>query len=124
MMTSKGDPGRPEGHAHLIQSWRRLAVQLGPLVGDNGFCALFGRACRLVSPEFRWLSTMPPCKSCDAQVGALDTLLASVAPEQAEAAHAALLKTFTELLAALIGQALATRLVDAALLDGNAQEHT
>ena len=101
MMTSKGDPGRPEGHAHLIQSWRRLAVQLGPLVGDNGFCALFGRACRLVSPEFRWLSTMPPCKSCDAQVGALDTMLA-----------------------ALIGQALATRLVDAALLDGNAQEHT
>ena len=67
---------------------------------------------------------MPPCKSCDAQVGALDTMLASVAPEQAEAAHAALLKTFTELLAALIGQALATRLVDAALLDGNAQEHT
>lgn len=123
MMTSKGDPGRLEGHAHLIQSWRRLAVQLGPLVGDNGFCALFGRACRLASPEFRWLGAMPPCKSCDAQVGALDTMLASVAPEQAEAAHAVLLKTFTELLAALIGQALATRLVDAALLDGNAQEH-
>ena len=121
MMTSKGDTGRPEGHAHLIQAWRRLAVQLGPLIGDNGFCALFGRACRLVGPEFRWLAGTPACKACDAQVGALDAMLAGVTPEQAEAACAALLKTFTELLAALIGQALATRLVDAALLDGNAQ---
>ncbi|MBQ5946816.1 hypothetical protein [Massilia sp. ST3] len=126
MMTSKGDPGRSEGHAHLIQSWRRLAVQLGPLIGDNGFCALFGRACRLVGPDHRWLAGTPPCKACDAQVGALDAMLASVAPDQAEAAHAALLRTFTELLAALIGQALATRLVDAALLDAkeqNPQEH-
>lgn len=126
MMTSKGDPGRPEGHAHLIATWRRLGAQLGPLIGDNGFCALFGRACRLAGPEFRWLTDAPPCRSCEAQVGALDTILASVAPGQAEAAHAALLKTFTELLAALIGQGLATRLVDAALNDGNeqnAQEH-
>ena len=126
MMTSKGDPGRPAGHAHLIASWRRLCAQLGPLIGDNGFCALFGRACRLVAPEFRWLAETPACKSCEGQVGALDTILASVAPEQAEAAHAALLRTFTELLAALIGPGLATRLVDAALLGGNeqnAQEH-
>ena len=126
MMTSKGEPGRLEGHAHLIASWRRLCAQLGPLIGDNGFCALFGRACRLAGPEFSWVTGMPACKTCDAQVGALDAILAGVAPEQAEAAHAALLRTFTELLAALIGQALATRLVDAALLNGNeqnAQEH-
>lgn len=126
MMTSKGDPARSESYTHLIQAWRRIAEQLGPLVGDNGFCALFGRACRLVGPEHRWLAATAAAKSCESQVEALGAMFSSVSPEQAEAAHAALLHTFTELLAALIGQAMATRLLDAALPDGkeqNAQEH-
>lgn len=126
MMTSKSGPGRSEGHAHLIQSWRRLADQLGPLIGDNGFCALFGRACRVVGPDFRWLADTSPCKTRDTQINALDEMLASVAPEHALAAHAALLQTFTGLLASLIGQALAARLIDAAARDGdekNEQEH-
>jgi len=126
MMTSKGGPGRSEEHIQLIQSWRRLADQLGPLIGDSGFCALYGRACRLVGPEFGWLADTQPCKTRDSQITALDELLASVAPDHAKAAHAALLHTFTELLASLIGQALARRLLDAAARDGeekNAQEH-
>lgn len=126
MMTSKGGPGRSDEHVQLIQSWRRLADQLGPLIGDSGFCALYGRACRLAGPEFKWLAETPPCKTRDSQISALDELLASVAPDHAKAAHAALLKTFTELLASLIGQALARRLLDAAARDGeekNAQEH-
>ncbi len=126
-MVTQGDPGRPEGHAHLIQSWLRLADQLGFLIGDNGFCALFGRACRMVSPEFRWLADMPQCKTRATQIEALDGMLASVAPEHAQAAHAALLLKLSELLAALIGQALTRRLLDAAALDEdeqkNPQEH-
>ena len=125
-MTSKDDPGRSEEHLHLIQSWRRLADQLGPLIGDSGFCALYGRACRLAGPDYKWLAEVPPCKTRDAQIKALDELLASVAPEHATAAHAALLQSFTELLASLIGDALARRLLDAAARDGdekNAQEH-
>lgn len=126
MMTSEGDPGRSEEHSRLIESWRRLADQLGPLIGDTGFCALYGRACRLVGPEFRWLADTPPCKTRDAQIKALDDMLASVSPEHAQAAHAALLQTFTDLLASLIGHGLARRLLDAAMRDGeekNAQEH-
>lgn len=126
MMTSKGDPGRSEEHVYLIQSWRHLADQLGPLIGDSGFCALYTRACRLVGPEFRWLADTPPCKTRDSQIKALDGMLASVAPDHAQAAHAALLQTFTDLLASLIGHALARRLLDAAARDGeekNAQEH-
>lgn len=125
MMTSKGGPGRSEEHAQLIRSWRRLADQLGPLIGDSGFCALFGRACRVVGPEYGWLADTPPCKTHDTQINALDDMLASVAPEQAHAAHTALLKTFTELLASLIGQGLARRLTEAAARAGeekNAQE--
>jgi len=119
MMTSKGGPGRSEGHAHLIDSWRRLADQLGPLIGDSGFCAMFGRACRVVGPEYKWLADTAPCKTRDTQINALDEMLASVAPEHALAAHAALLRTFTELLDALIGPALARRLLDAAGRDGD-----
>lgn len=126
MITRKGDSALVGGHAQLAQSWQRLADQLGPLIGDNGFCALFCRATRLLGPEYRWLAASP-CKARDAQIEAFAIMLANVAPEQAKAAHAALLHTFTELLAALIGQALATRLLDAASLGGNeqknAQEH-
>lgn len=126
MMTSKGDPGRSEEHLLLIQSWRHLADQLGPLIGDNGFCALFGRALRLVGPEYKWLTSAPPCKTRDAQINALDDMLASVAPDLAKAAHAALLQTFTDLLASLIGHALARRLQGAAMGVGEekkVQEH-
>jgi hypothetical protein len=119
MMTSKSGPGRSEGHAHLIQSWRRLADQLGPLIGDSGFCALFGRACRVVGPEYKWLADTPPCKTRDTQINALDEMLASVAPEHALAAHAALLQSFTGLLTALIGPGLARRLSDAAARTGD-----
>ena len=126
MMTSKGDPGRSEEHLLLIQSWRRLADQLGPLIGDSGFCALYGRALRLVGPEYTWLATTAPCKTRDAQISALDDMLASVAPDLAHTAHAALLQTFTDLLASLIGHALARRLLDAAMDGGEdkkVQEH-
>lgn len=125
MMTSKGDPGRSEEHVLLIQAWHRLADQLGPLIGDSGFCALYGRACRLAGPDYKWLADTLPCKTRDAQISALDDILASVAPDQAKAAHAALLQAFTDLLASLVGHALARRLLDAAALDGedkNAQE--
>ena len=123
-MTSKGDPGRSVEHLLLIQSWRRLADQLGPLIGDNGFCALYGRALRLVG--YTWLATTAPCKTRAAQIDALDDMLASVAPDLAQVAHAALLQTFTDLLASLIGHALARRLLDAATVDGEekkVQEH-
>lgn len=118
MMTSKGGPGRSEVHARLIHAWRRLADQLGPLIGDSGFCALFGRACRVVAPEYRWLADTPGCKTRDAQIGALDDMLASVAPALAQEANAALLRTFASLLASLIGEALARRLLEAAARDG------
>jgi hypothetical protein len=126
MMTSKGDPGRSVEHLLLIQSWRRLADQLGPLIGDNGFCALYSRALRLVGPDYTWLATTAPCKTRAAQIDALDDMLASVAPDLAQVAHAALLQTFTDLLASLIGHALARRLLDAATVDGEekkVQEH-
>ena len=126
MMTSKGEPGRSEEHLLLIQSWRRLADQLGPLIGDSGFCALYGRALRLVGPEYTWLAPSAPCNTRDAQINALDDILASVAPDLAYMAHAALLQTFTDLLASLIGHALARRLLDAAMDGGEdkkVQEH-
>lgn len=103
--------------APILEPWRRLASQLGPLIGDSGFCALFGRALRLARPAHDWPEPVSPCKSIDIQLAWLDEVLAAVEPAQAAVANAALLGRFTELLASLIGQALTKRILDATSLN-------
>lgn len=112
MTTSTGGQG---DRAHILEPWRRLASQLGPLIGDSGFCALFGRALRLARAAHDWPEPGSPCKSIDHQLAWLGEVLAAAEPAQAGAANAALLGRFTELLATLIGQALTDRILDASL---------
>jgi hypothetical protein len=111
----------------LLQPWSRLAEKLSPLIGDSGFCALYGRATRLVNPEFGWLAANHSGNSIESLLGALQDGFASVEAAIAQPANTALLNTFTKLLSALIGEALTRRVLDAAT-DGwdeqkNAQEH-
>jgi hypothetical protein len=110
MATGEGAcaPGAVE---RLLQRWHWLAEKLTPLVGERGFCALYARAARLVLPSFGWL-TASQSISCTA--GLIDTLRAdlhSVDPATAEAGNTALFTTFTQLLTALIGEALTNRLL-------------
>jgi uncharacterized membrane protein YbjE (DUF340 family) len=98
----------------LLQPWRQLAVQLSPLIGDSGFCALFGRAARLSTAQFSWLASMPSGKSIDALLVALGHHLASAGHVQASLANEVLLTTFTKLLTGLIGGALTMQILDSA----------
>jgi hypothetical protein len=113
--TSAGATSPPEPNARHPQQWLRLAHQLSPLVGENGFCALYARAVRLVRPEFDWLSGNQSSKSVEQLMETLTSDFRSVEPAVADRAHAALLNTFTKLLSALIGEALTIRLSDSAL---------
>ena len=114
LMTSTGAARPLQGNEHLLQPWRRLARHLSPLIGESGFCALYGRASRLVQPDHGWLASTPASKSIDGLIMALGGTFGTVNADAARAANGALLNTFTMLLSDLIGEALTIRLLHSA----------
>jgi hypothetical protein len=105
------DTARPAYAVPLVQTWSRLRRQLVPLIGDNGFGALFGRTLRLVAPVYPWLSVDASRKTGASLLAALESDLAGADAAAASAANEALMSTFTRQLGALIGPALTTRLL-------------
>jgi hypothetical protein len=97
--------------------WERLANHLTPLIGDGGFCALYGRAVRLAAPEFKWITASQSTQSIDSLFQALREDFASVDATVAAQANNLLLDTYTGLLSALIGEVLTTRLMHSAWSD-------
>jgi hypothetical protein len=125
--TSTGAAGQPLDSERLLHPWKRLALHLSPLIGESGFCALYGRALRLAIPGFEWLKAAQPGKSAEQSLVTLAGVYAGVHVDAASAANTVLLNTFTQLLSALIGQALTNRLLESAWNGKhgheNAQEH-
>jgi len=114
-VTASGGATNPlGGTAQLLQPWARLARHLSPLIGESGFCALFGRAGRLVAPQFDWFPATSSFKTIDVLIAALRQSFDGVSADEARIGNIALLDTFTRLLAGLIGDALTNRLLDAA----------
>ena len=105
------DTPRPAHALPLVQTWSRLSRQLVPLIGENGFGALFGRTLRLVAPTHPWLRVDALHKTAGTLLAALEADLAEANAALAQAAHDALMSTFTRQLGALIGPALTARLL-------------
>jgi hypothetical protein len=115
-----------EAREDLLQPWMRLAERLSPLIGDSGFCALYGRTVQLAGGQFDWLPDSHSCKSIGHLFATLRERYGAVDPALAGIANAALLTTFTKLLTTLIGEALTNRLLCATAAGDqheNAQEH-
>jgi hypothetical protein len=112
------DDGKTQPQAGVpvdrLRPWRRISGQLVTLIGESGFCALFGRALRTLAARYEWLSVDPTRKSIVGLLGALEGDLAGVAPAVADTANAELLTTFTRQLSSLIGEALTARLLQQA----------
>jgi len=111
-----------------LRPWRRISGQLVTLIGESGFCALFGRAIRTMAVRYDWLSVDTSRKAIDGLLVALERDLAGVERAVADIANAELLNTFTRQLSSLIGEALTARLLEqarAAEQDGpeDVQEH-
>lgn len=98
----------------LLHPWKQLDQIISPLIGESGFCALYGRTIRLVTPHFDWLHAAPPGKNAEQSFVALAAIYRTVHVDAATAANTALLTTFTELLSGLIGAALTSRLLESA----------
>jgi hypothetical protein len=109
--------------AALVLPWRRLSEQLVPLVGESGFCGLFGRALRLSTPRFERLSSCDSARPVADLLTSLTRTLNQIGPEQASVANDALLGTFTTLLGALIGEALTKQLLNVAVVSEDGQKH-
>jgi len=107
----------------MVRPWLRLADQLTPMIGESGFCALFGRALRTAGPSAQPLAGCSAARPLGALFTSLTTLLNETGPEEAARANDALLGTFTALLGTLIGEALTTQLLHIALVSGNGQKH-
>lgn len=103
----------------LMVPWRRIGEHLVPLIGELGFCALFGRAARLLAARYDWIDADASCKSAVALLAALEQAMAATDPAEARIANAELLATFTRQLSALVGEALTARLL-ATATDGPA----
>lgn len=121
-MTNSTDAQNPAPESsELILPWRRIAQQLCPLIGDSGFCALFGRAVHVVGPEHAWLAPQQSCRAPDQLFSLLEERLALVDAGRAAAANEFLLRTFTQLLATLIGEALTQRVLSSAMATADPQ---
>jgi hypothetical protein len=107
----------------LVQPWLRLSEQLMPLIGESGFCALFGRALRLSAPRFERLSSCDGARPVADLFMSLARTLNEIGPEHAGAANAVLLETFTTLLGTLIGEALTKQLLHVAQVGAEGQKH-
>jgi hypothetical protein len=129
MTNSKGAQELTAGRGDPLQPWRQIASQLCPLIGESGFCALFGRAVHVVGPDHAWLAPHQSCRSPEQLFSTLAERMLLADPEHAAMANDALLRTFTQLLAALIGERLSQQLLasvtaaaDPAADQQNAQE--
>jgi hypothetical protein len=100
----------------MMAPWRRIGEQL--VIGELGFCALFGRAARLLAARYVWIDADASCKSAVALLAALEQAMVAVHPAEAAIANAELQATFTRQLSALVGEALTARLL-ATATDGS-----
>ena len=112
---SRSGDGSDGSPATLLARWLALRAHLSPLIGENGFNALFARAVGLVAPRFGCLVVDPVPKSASQYLAALELSLGQADPPQAQQAEGALMDAFTRQLATMIGPALTERLLAAAL---------
>jgi hypothetical protein len=92
-------------------TWRRVDLQLAPVIGARGLTVLFSRALHQTSAVFPWLAGGVDREgSADPLHCVMASLAGQPAAAAAEASYALLL-TFAELLAALIGEPLTERLL-------------
>lgn len=122
MTNSTGAQEQAAGRGDPLQPWRRIGAQLCPLIGESGFCALFGRAVHVIGPDHAWLAPTQSCRSQEQLFSSLEERMALAEPERAAAANDALLRTFTQLLAALIGERLTRQLLTSATAADTAHE--
>lgn len=99
----------------MVWAWKDINVVLVPIIGERGLAALYNRSLHLTAKAFPWLAappaTQPAGIQADIDLDALHALLNLQGVAAATAGGEALLRTFHDLLASLIGLSLTERLL-------------
>ena len=94
-----------------VRTWDQIARELSPIIGEAGFRALYARALHLTTSIYPWLAATEQQHQSSGPFTDLRAGLQRCNYTGAVDASNALLVTFTELLATLIGEALTTRIL-------------
>lgn len=106
--------GAPDANAvvdAVTRTWQFMAAQLEPVIGVRGVRVLLDRALHLTAKNFPWLAQTAPLEAGADPLARLQDRFASRDTTEAAEAGCALLVTFTQLLASLIGEPLTERLL-------------
>jgi hypothetical protein len=105
----------PQGIADAaVAVWTAIDVALSPVIGARGNAALYKRSLHLARAQHPWLAAAYDGAVQPGDYSALRTALAQQSATDASQGHEALLTTFHDLLADLIGRSLTRRLLQAA----------
>jgi len=99
---------------HVVAVWQQVEDALTPIIGQRGVAALYKRSLHLVAPDHPWLARLKEADPPAVDAAALRSALAQQDAAAAAAGGGALLQTFQELLASLVGPSLTGRLLAAA----------
>lgn len=94
-----------------INTCLQVSARLAPVIGTRGVDALFSRSVNVTSKTFRWLTMAGNDGNSTALLARIKVCLAGQESTVAAEASYALLVTFIELLATLIGESLTDRLL-------------
>jgi hypothetical protein len=104
-----------------VDLWQPLASKLIAIIGEHGFNSLYERSLYLLHDVVPWLAPRDAVHAAvDLRFDALRSTLESRPQVEAHKASYLLLLTFTDLVAALVGESLMTAILSAAWGDEGA----
>src|SRR5438128_1114039 len=94
-----------------LSTWREVATRLAPVIGTRGVDVLFRRSLHITSKTFSCLAIAGDHKDSSVSLASFRARIENCEKVVAAEASNALLATFTELLATLIGESLTEQLL-------------
>ena len=94
-----------------VMLWQEIDTVLSPVVGKQGVAALYRRSLHVTAAAWPWLAGLSVDVAPSLDLDPLKAALSQQSSAHAAAAGGALLRTFHELLASLIGPSLTDQLL-------------
>ena len=95
----------------IVAIWLEIEQALQPIIGRRGVAALYNRSLHLTAVAYPWLAIDQPAVPAAVDPSGLRAALVQQTVAEAAVGGSALLQTFHELLASLVGASLTDRLL-------------